>query len=101
VPRFLGPELKRANKKPYRMGEKTMADRLKETIRLLKELERVGIRETEPAYNEIKEMMSKWVKDGVAAAASIELVKFPRIADVSLPATDNKAASINLRVVKN
>ena len=97
--RFIRPELKRAKKKPYRMGEKTKADRLKEAVRLLKELERVGIRDTEPAYNEIKEMMTKWVKDGVAAAASIELVKFPRIADVALPATDNKAASINLRVV--
>lgn len=81
------------------MGEKTKGDRLKETIRLLKELERLGIRDTDLAYLEIKEMMTQWVKDGVKTARSIEMVKYGRIADVALPATEDKAASINLRSV--
>ena len=81
------------------MGEKTKGDRLKETIRLLKELERLGIRGTDLAYLEIKEMMTQWVKDGLKATRSIEMVKYGRIADVALPATEDKAASINLRSV--
>jgi hypothetical protein len=81
------------------MSEKTKGDRLKETIRLLKELERVGITATEPGYTEIKEMMTQWVKDGVKNARSIELVKYNRVADVALPSRADKAASINLRVV--
>jgi hypothetical protein len=79
--------------------DKCKADRLKETIRLLKELERVGITKYHVGYNEIKALMTKWVQDGEKAAAEIELPRQGRVADVSLPKRADRAASINLRVV--
>jgi len=81
------------------MTEKTKADRLKETVRLLKELQRVGIRTNDPGYKEIQRLMTVWVNDGVALATVVELVKYGRQADLALPSKASSAASINLRVV--
>lgn len=80
--------------------EKTKGDRLKETVRLLKELQRVGIRVNDPGYKEIQRLMTVWVNDGVALTTVVELVKYGRQADLSLPTKADRAASINLRVVK-
>jgi len=82
------------------MTEKTKADRLKETVRLLKELQRVGIRTNDPGYKEIQRLMTAWVNDGVALATVVELVKYGRQADLALPSKASSAASVNLRVVK-
>ena len=81
------------------MPEKCKADRLKETMRLLGELKRVGITEAVIGYSEIKRIMSQWVIDGKKTHAVVELPRHGRQADLSLPDMDNKAASINLRVV--
>ena len=80
--------------------EKTKADRLKETLRLLKELQRVGIRTNDPGYKEIQRQMTAWVNDGVAQTTVVELYRYGRQADLYLPSTADRAASINLRVVK-
>jgi hypothetical protein len=80
--------------------EKTKGDRLKETVRLLKELQRVGIWVNDPGYKEIQRLMTVWVNDGVALTTVVELVKYGRQADLALPSKADRAASINLRVVK-
>ena len=69
-------------------------------IRLLKALQANGIPERDGAYKEIKEMMTKWVTDGEQAYAEIDLFKQNRIAHVSLPKGSDKAATINLMVVR-
>ena len=81
------------------MPDKTKADRVKETIRLLKELERVGLSEAVLGYSEIKRVMSKWVVDGEQAYAEINIPKMNRIAQVTMPKGDDKAAAILLKVV--
>ena len=82
------------------MEEKTKADRLKETVRLLNELQRVGIRKTDSGYKEIQRLMTAWVNDGVTQTTMVELYKYGRQADLFLPNKANRAASINLRVIK-
>jgi len=81
--------------------DKSKADRLKETIRLLKELQRVGIGERHEGYFEIKTLLSKWVQDGEKAVATIELRNHGRVAEITLPKRADKAASIHLRAVKD
>lgn len=73
---------------------------MKETIRLLKALQSHGYTEKDGGYRIIKEMMTKWVADGEAADAKIDFFKQNRIAEVSLPKRGNKAATINLKVVR-
>ena len=43
---------------------KPKEERLKETITILKKLKEIGIPSDHHFYNEIKERMSDWVKDG-------------------------------------
>lgn len=78
-------------------AEKTKGDRLKETVRLLKELQRVGISTLNPGYKEIQRLMTEWVKDGVAVTTVVELVRYGRQADITLPTRADRAAAINLR----
>jgi len=80
--------------------EKIKGDRLKETLRLLKELQRVGIRVNDSGYKEIQRLMTAWVNDGVALTTVVELYRYGRQADLYLPSKADRAASINLRVVK-
>ena len=82
------------------MAEKTKGDRLKETLRLLNELQRVGIRKTDSGYKEIQRLMTVWVNDGVALTTMVELYRYARQADLVLPSKADRAASINLRVIK-
>lgn len=82
------------------MPEKCKADRLKETLRLLGELKRVGISERVTGYKEIKRIMTQWVNDGIMLSTMVELPRHGRQADIFLPNTEGKAASINLRVVE-
>ena len=81
------------------MPDKCKADRLKEAIRLLKELERVGCSGAVLGYSEIKKVMTQWVVDGENNYVEIPIPKMNRIAQVSMPKADNKAASILLKVV--
>jgi hypothetical protein len=82
------------------MPEKSKADRLKETIRLLKELERIGYSDAVLGYSEIKGVLTQWVNDGENVYVEIAIPKFNRLAKVSLPKMDDKAASILLKVVE-
>ena len=81
-------------------ADKSKADRLKETIRLLKELQRVGFHETDPGYMEIKRIMTQWVNDGEKVRAVVSFIRHGRDAHVELPKRADKAASINLKVVE-
>ena len=81
------------------MVQKSKADRLKETIRLLNELKRVGITEASSGYSEIKDIMSQWVTDGIKKTATVELFRHGRKAEISLPDRADRAANIALKVV--
>ncbi len=76
---------------------KSKEDRLKETITILKKLKEVGIVETEPGYQEVKRLMSKWVHDGESASYKVEFPRYGRRADLVLPARADRAATINLK----
>ena len=80
--------------------DKTKVERVKETVRLLKELQLVGFHEVETGYKEIKRLMTQWVNDGESLSAVVPFPRHGREADVSLPKRADRAASINLRVVK-
>jgi hypothetical protein len=81
------------------LPQKTKADRLKETIRLLKELQRVGFHSTDPGYVDIQAHMTKWVNDGEAFKTTVPFMRHGRDAELDLPSRADKAASINLKVV--
>jgi hypothetical protein len=81
------------------MPDKSKEDRVKETIRLLKELGRVGFNQLDKGYNEVKDVMRKWVEDGEAIETEVEFPRYNRVAKVSLPKEDDRAAGIALKAV--
>ena len=80
--------------------DKPKVERVKETIRLLKGLQANGLGEANSGYREIKDLMAKWVEDGEAVEARIDLFRQNRIAHVSLPKGSDKPATISLKVVQ-
>jgi hypothetical protein len=80
--------------------EKTKADRLKETIRLLKGLQANQLSEWDGSYKEIKAILTKWVEDGDAVEAKVDLFRQNRIAHISLPKGADRPATIGLKVIR-
>ena len=81
------------------MPDKSKEDRLKETIRLLHEIGRVGFSPVDKGYNEVKDILRTWVNDGVAVETEVEFPRYNRVAKISLQKSDNKAADIVLKVI--
>ena len=79
-------------------SEKTKEDRLTETMRLLTELQKNGVRKNTLSFMELKQKMSTWVDTGVPADYVIPFPEYGREAIVSLPRYNNKAATIHFKV---
>jgi hypothetical protein len=78
---------------------KPKADRLREGITILKKLQEVGIGPLEPAFAEIKALISGWVTTGEAVAKAVPLVRFDRVAHLVLPQRRTAVASLVLKTV--
>jgi hypothetical protein len=77
---------------------KPKAERLKETITLLKKLPQVGIPESSFAYGKIKEMMTAWINDGPAVKEHIDFISHKGI--LTLPVQAGKVSSLDLKAKK-
>ena len=72
---------------------------MKETIRLLKELGKLGYSVVDKGYNEVKAVLTKWVNDGEPIDVDIEFPRYNRLAKISLPKMDDRAAGIVLKAI--
>lgn len=74
---------------------KPKAERLKETITLLKKLPQVGIPDSSYAYEKVKGLMTAWVNDG---PAHTELIDFKsHWGTLVLPVKEGKVSSLDLK----
>lgn len=76
------------------MPDKPKEDRLKEGISLLKQMNDMILDLEHPGMIELKTVISNWVKDGKAYDGKIDFYDHDRFAEVSLPRTANKAATV-------
>jgi len=82
------------------MAEKPLADRVKESVHLLKQLLAGGVQETAAGYAELKERISEWVKTGKRWEGDVEFPIYGRYAEVVLPFKSSQTATIAFRVKK-
>jgi len=82
------------------LEEKSKADRLKETIHLLKQLGSMGYTDLTPGFLEIKTTLKQWVQDGEKCDKDIDIFKENRIAELRLPKFAHRAATLKLRVIR-
>ena len=80
--------------------DKPKEDRLKEGISLLKQMKDLIKDYLHPNYLELKQVISTWVNDGKAYDGRIEFYDYDRYAEISLPRTANKAATLAFKNIK-
>ena len=76
------------------MPEKPKEDRLKEGISLLKQMNDMIQDMDHPGMVELKKVITTWVNDGKAYDGKIDFYDHDRYAEVSLPRTANRAATV-------
>ena len=76
------------------MPDKPKEDRLKEGISLLKQMNNMIQDLDHPGMIELKKVITTWVSDGKAYDGKIDFYDHDRYAEVSLPRTANKAATV-------
>ena len=80
------------------MPEKSKAERVKETVTLLKKLPKVGVSDISYEYCQIKDLMTAWVN---GAAASTHIIDFgSHIGTLVLPDKDGQVCSLDLKANK-
>jgi hypothetical protein len=79
-------------------GVKSKAERLKETITLLKKLPEVGIARESWAYSQVQDLMTAWVNDGPAVTEKIDFDS--HWGTLVLPIKEGKVSSLDLKVKK-
>jgi hypothetical protein len=80
--------------------DKSKEDRLKEGISLLKQMLNLIKDNEHPGYLELKAVITTWINDGKAYDGKIEFYDHQRYAEVSLPRTANKAATVGFKAIK-
>lgn len=80
------------------MPEKSKAERLKETITLLKKLPEVGIPMESCPYSEVQELMTAWVNGGPATRTTIDFQS--HIGELVLPVKEGSVSSLDLKAKK-
>jgi hypothetical protein len=78
---------------------KPKAERLKETITLLKKLPQVGIPENSYIYGKVKDLMTTWVNVGPAVTEYIDFKS--HFGTLVLPVKEGKVSSLDLKAKRN
>ena len=78
---------------------KSRAERLKETIHLVKQIRDLGIHETEPSYLEVKEKLNNWIKSEEKHVQEFvfDFVRYGRTATLTLPWRADKACEFRMK----
>jgi hypothetical protein len=79
-------------------GVKSKAERLKETITLLKKLPEVGIARESWAYSQVQDLMTAWVNGGPAVTEKIDFES--HWGTLVLPIKEGNVSSLDLKVKK-
>ena len=77
---------------------KSKAERLKETITLLKKLPEVVIARESWAYSQVQDLMTAWVNGGPAVTEKIDFES--HWGTLVLPVKEGKVSSLDLKVKK-
>ena len=81
------------------MEVKSMADRVKETINLMKQINDLGILDSDPTYLEIKNYLNDWIKcqEKKTMYYDIEFVRYKRKGTLTLPWKNTRAAEMTIK----
>jgi len=79
-------------------SSKSKAERVKETITLLKKLPEVGIARESYPYSQVQDLMTAWINDGPATKTVIDFES--HIGTLVLPSVEGQVSSLDLKAKK-
>lgn len=80
--------------------EKPKEERVKEGVRLLKELTSIGVQPTSPGFEELKAQISEWVATGKRWEGTIMFPTYRRKAELVLPYKASQTATLAFKQTK-
>ena len=78
--------------------EKPEADRIKETVEILKNIAGLGIPLDSPEVAELRTHLNAYIKEGLCWSGTISFLRYGRIAEINLPRRADKAIEVTLRL---
>jgi hypothetical protein len=75
---------------------KSKADRVKESITILKKLKELGIPNNEPGYYMTKEKLDEWIQGGPQWDGRIDFPRFQRRAELVLPVRPDRVVQMTI-----
>ena len=79
-------------------SEKPVADRIKECVTILKDIEGLGIPNNSPEVALLRTHFNNYIKDGTCWSGTVDFRAYGRIAEVSLPRRADRAVEVRLRL---
>lgn len=79
-------------------SEKPVADRVKECMAILNDIQALGIPSLSPELVKLRGHMNEYIRDGTCWTGVIDFSAYGRIAEVILPRRADKAVEVLLRV---
>lgn len=78
---------------------KSMIDRAKESVTLIKQIRDLGISETDPSYLEVKSHLNEWIKseDRFVKNYDIYFTRYGRKSTLTLPWKHSKTCEFSLK----
>lgn len=79
-------------------SEKPIADRVKECMAILNDIQSLGIPSFSPELVKLRDHMNNYIRDGTCWSGTIDFSAYGRIAEVVFPRRADKAVEVLLRV---
>ena len=78
---------------------KSMVDKAKEAINLIKQIKEIGILDNDPSYLEVKEYLNQWIRsdERIIKEYSILFERYGRKATLTLPYRADKTCEFSMK----
>jgi hypothetical protein len=84
----------------HAQAQKTKAERVKESVTLLKRLIEVGIHSEDLGYKATKQVLDTWISDGAPKTETIDFARYGRIGYLTLPEHSGKPPTFLLKATE-
>ena len=79
--------------------QKTVGEKLSETVKILTKLKEMGIHDSEPGYQQAKQILEEWMRGSESRTATIDFIRFERRLELLLPVRQDRQPVAVFRVV--
>ena len=79
------------------MSTKTYAERVKESVHLLKQIKDMGIKPEHPGYSDLKNNLDEWIKNETQFSGKIDFPLQSRRGQLMLPMKTGTTSTFNLK----